>query len=560
MYYTGIQTLVMSARRHGGTRSDRSAATTTPWPAHAAPAPRDPAGADDHLDRRRSASTGSGSAGAGNYSVQRAPTARGPWTTAVQPVRHRLSATASSTAPAARSEPGTALSRTTSTADPAPPRSRAARRPASVSGTRAVSSAGRAPGLHPGGRRFDPVTAHSPAGGGGGEEGGRGGGGGGDRERAGRKKEEQGRKGGRGEGGEGGGEGGGGGEGRGGGGGGRAEGRGGRAEDSIQVTTSPLTIRQPRPATIGRMRVARLVALSPILALAAWGSERRPGRVDLAAAAASTATRRLRSLPRPPPPPAPRSFVPMSWRDSCAFVWHPTAIDPAVLGHELRANGFGWAAVFVNDGMTAAPLDPARIDRFRWRERAAARRLGRAPRRSGRRGRSRPSARSPDTGSTFYVADAEAEYGYRPRPGRVAPASPLGDVHRRVPQARAGPPRRRRLLLPARPARPRLESLELGRLRLPPRGLRQRARRGGRACGVRDGRGRHTSRPIACIRSSACTPASSASATPPSTRGSYDEAARRGFSVYLAEQGMTEAKWAAFGRRSTGLGIAQPPG
>src|SRR5262249_11805542 len=28
---------------------------------------------------------------------------------------------------------------------------------------RAVSSAGRAPGLHPGGRRFDPVTAHSPS-------------------------------------------------------------------------------------------------------------------------------------------------------------------------------------------------------------------------------------------------------------------------------------------------------------------------------------------------------------------------------------------------------------
>ena len=55
----------------------------------------------------------------------------------------------------------------------------------------------------------------------------------------------------------------------------------------------------------------------------------------------------------------------MSWDSAGAFVWHPTAIDPELLGRELRANGFGWAAVFVQDGTAEAPLDPAWIDKFR---------------------------------------------------------------------------------------------------------------------------------------------------------------------------------------------------
>jgi hypothetical protein len=37
------------------------------------------------------------------------------------------------------------------------------------------------------------------------------------------------------------------------------------------------------------------------------------------------------------------------------------------------------------------------------------------------------------------------------------------------------------------------------------------------------------------------------------------EAGTSGFSVYLAEQGMTDAKWAAFGRTITALGIAKRP-
>src|SRR5262249_39317822 len=112
-------------------------------------------------------------------------------------------------------------------------------------------------------------------------------------------------------------------------------------------------------------------------------------------------------LPPPPPPPA----VPMSWQSAGAFVWHPDAIDPEILGRELRENGFGWAAVFVQDGTTAASLDPVWIDKFRS---ASGLPLG---------GwgvlRADPVHEAALVhqlvsryGLAFYIADAEAEYGY----------------------------------------------------------------------------------------------------------------------------------------------------
>src|ERR1700674_5838693 len=72
------------------------------------------------------------------------------------------------------------------------------------------------------------------------------------------------------------------------------------------------------------------------------------------------------ALPPPPPASAPAPpAVPMSWRTAGTFVWHPTSIDPTLLGSELRTNGFGWAAIFLHDGLTSAPVDPVWLDRFR---------------------------------------------------------------------------------------------------------------------------------------------------------------------------------------------------
>jgi hypothetical protein len=61
-------------------------------------------------------------------------------------------------------------------------------------------------------------------------------------------------------------------------------------------------------------------------------------------------------------PPAP---VAMSWDTAGAFVWHEEALDPVELGQDLRANGFGWIALMVHDGLTVDPIDYAWAVRFR---------------------------------------------------------------------------------------------------------------------------------------------------------------------------------------------------
>ena len=132
----------------------------------------------------------------------------------------------------------------------------------------------------------------------------------------------------------------------------------------------------------------------------------------------------------------------MSWSDAGAFVWHTDAIDPAVLGQELRTHGFGWAAIFVQDGATTSPPDPAWTDRFRQ---ASGLPLG---------GwgvlRSDPVHEAETAhdlirryGLDFYIADAEAEYGYTAANGasgaRYARSQSFVAVTRSAP-----PPRRRR--------------------------------------------------------------------------------------------------------------------
>ncbi len=249
----------------------------------------------------------------------------------------------------------------------------------------------------------------------------------------------------------------------------------------------------------------------------------------------------------------------MSWRSAGTFVAHPSAIDPEVLGHELRAAGFGWAAIFIQDGTIAAPIDAAWIDRFR---KASGLPLG---------GwgvlRSDPVHEADGVhqlvaryGLDFYVADAEAEYGYTGPTGksgaRFARSSTFVAELRKVEPS-----------LPAAVAsycRPDEHDLDwkawadAGFDFLPEAYVNELG------AGVD---------PATC--------AAGAAGFFPADRvhpivGMYQgrlglgsaatyvrllhEAGTTGFSVYLAEQGMTNAKWTAFGKGIAGLGIAAEPG
>jgi hypothetical protein len=105
-----------------------------------------------------------------------------------------------------------------------------------------------------------------------------------------------------------------------------------------------------------------------------------------------------------PPPPAPA--VAMSWRNAGGLVWHAHDIDPTWLGQKMRAAGFGWVAIYLND----AP-DADWIARFRaasglpvggWSV------LGGYPQHD-----ATVASQYIRTNSlAFYIADAEEPYGY----------------------------------------------------------------------------------------------------------------------------------------------------
>jgi hypothetical protein len=62
---------------------------------------------------------------------------------------------------------------------------------------------------------------------------------------------------------------------------------------------------------------------------------------------------------------APGPALPMSWNAAGAFIWHETTLDPALLGRELRENGFGWIAIQIHDGTSVDPLDLNWVRQFR---------------------------------------------------------------------------------------------------------------------------------------------------------------------------------------------------
>jgi hypothetical protein len=65
--------------------------------------------------------------------------------------------------------------------------------------------------------------------------------------------------------------------------------------------------------------------------------------------------------PSTPPPPS----IGFAWSHGGAFVWHETDLDPGALGEMLRAAGFGWVAVRVQDGLSEDPVQDDWVYRFR---------------------------------------------------------------------------------------------------------------------------------------------------------------------------------------------------
>ena len=284
-----------------------------------------------------------------------------------------------------------------------------------------------------------------------------------------------------------------------------------------------------------------------------------PGRTTTTVPPATTAppattTPPTTTQPAPPPPP---TQVPMSWDNAGAILVHATDVDPAWLGHEMRSAGFGWAAVFLGENDGTSPPDPGWIARFRaasglpvggWSV------LAEQPAQDA----AQAAELIRDDDLAFYIADAEAAYGYTQ--GTTQSATRLARSHLFVRAFRALEPD-----LPAALSsycRPDEHDLDwaawagAGFAFLP-------------QAYVNDF-GQAVS-PATCVRAAA-------GYFPPSqvhpTVGSYSglrgfvsperwaqllaRAGTRGFSIYPAEAGMSDEDWQAFGQAIATLHIAHP--
>jgi hypothetical protein len=113
----------------------------------------------------------------------------------------------------------------------------------------------------------------------------------------------------------------------------------------------------------------------------------------------------------PQQPPLPPPARPMSWQAAGAFVWHETDVDPGLLGATLRDNGFGWVAVYLHDGATEDPVEADWVRRFRVASGLPVGGWG-VLRAEPVREASLADALVRRYALDFYIANAEAEYGY----------------------------------------------------------------------------------------------------------------------------------------------------
>lgn len=123
--------------------------------------------------------------------------------------------------------------------------------------------------------------------------------------------------------------------------------------------------------------------------------------------------------PQPPAPPAPLPppSQPFTWQAAGAFVWHETDVSPEALGSELREAGFGWVALLLHDGLTEDPVEGDWVRRFREASGLPVGGWG-VLREEPAREAALADALLGRHGLDFYVANAEAEYGYTAADGR----------------------------------------------------------------------------------------------------------------------------------------------
>lgn len=267
--------------------------------------------------------------------------------------------------------------------------------------------------------------------------------------------------------------------------------------------------------------------------------------------------------PEPPPspsPPPPTASVAFDWSHAGALVWHESSLDPALLGRTLRAAGFGWVAVRTHDGLDEDPVEDDWANRFRAASGLPVGAWGvlRTDPRQEAELAHRLLARY---GLDFYIANAEAEYEFS------GPSGPDDERSRRS----------ARFVSAFRALRPAQFPAGLSSYcRADTHDIDWAAWRNGRfvflpQAYVNDFGG--DAAPATCA--AAAQGAFAPSAVHP-TIGVYegqrgtigveryvqllDAADTVGFSVYLAETGMTEEAWSTLGAGIRERGIAVPVG
>ncbi len=245
----------------------------------------------------------------------------------------------------------------------------------------------------------------------------------------------------------------------------------------------------------------------------------------------------------------------MSWRSAGAFVWHEADVDPTLLGKEMRGNGFGWVVIRIHDGLAPDPVDPSWIARFRAASGLPVGGWG-VLRDNPQQEAQLASSLIGRYGLDFYIADAEAEYTYSgqdgPSPVRLARSGEFVAAFRALrPNLLAG------LSSDCRPDQHNLDWAawrRAGFVFLPQAYVSQLG---------------PAAAPDACVQGAArFFPKDDVHPTLSTYRDAYAlptpaafgrmlaKAGTVGFSLYLAEVGMPEQSWQAYGRAIASLRIA----